>query len=339
LRLEELTVALLSKKRLVPVRSPNDAFFRLSSFEEIVSSPQPAGSTRPLTLADRPVVERYMGQRKPRLAGQSFAMQFMARDLISPVWCELGGFLCLWAFDKGTVYMPVPPMGSGDFRMILPPCFAFMDQHNPSPEISRIENLSLSDSPKEALADFQIRPGYPDYFYHRNDLVELRGRASRGKRSDCNAFARNRGIEYRPYRSSDEPACLALFERWQAHRMTKTSDPVARELLEDSRSYHLRALRGGEAMGLIGRVISIRDDLVAYTFGFPLNEETFVVALEVTDPSYRGASAYVFREFSRELEAYKYINAMDDSGLPGLRRLKRSYLPWRLEPSFVLYRR
>ena len=91
-------------------------------------------------------------------------------------------------------------------------------------------------------------------------------------------------------------------------------------------------------MGLIGRVICVGEEMAAYTFGVPLNEETFVVALEVTDPQHRGGSAYIFREFSRELEDYQYINVMDDSGLPGLRRLKRSYRPWRLEPSFALYR-
>ena len=92
-------------------------------------------------------------------------------------------------------------------------------------------------------------------------------------------------------------------------------------------------------MGLIGRVLTVRGDLAAYTFGVPLNEGTFVVALEVTDPTYRGASAFVFREFLRELKDFDYINIMDDSGIPGLRQLKRSYRPWRLEPSLVLSRR
>lgn len=337
-RLEELTGALLSAKRLIPWTSPSHAFSWLFSHGATTPSPLPVGPTRPLRLADRAVVEGYLGQKKPRLASQTFVIQFMASDLISPVWCELEGFFCVWAFDKGTVYLPLPPMGPGDFRRILPWCFAFMDQHNVRPEISRIENLSLSDIPRETLAEFRIRPGYPDYVYQRKDIVELQGRAFRGKRSDCRAFAKNPAIEYRPYQPSDEPACRVLFERWQSHRMGKTRDPVARKLLEDSRSCHLRALAQGGAMGLIGRVICVRKNLVAYTFGFPLNQETFVVALEVTDPSFRGASAYIFREFSRELEAYRYINVMDDSGLPGLRRLKRSYHPWRLEPALVLYR-
>jgi hypothetical protein len=338
-RLEELSEALLSSGRLIPWKPPSNAFPESLFHERPTLSPSSIVSTRPLTLADRAVVERYLRRRKPRLAGQNFAIQFMAADLTSLVWSKVGVFFCLWAFDTGTVYMPLPPLGPGDFRRILPECFAYMDQHNRNPEISRIENLSLQDIPKDSLTEFHIRPGYPDYVYQRKDLVELRGRTLHGKRSDCAVFARTSGIKYRPYRPSDRAAALKLFERWQTYRITKSHNQVARKLLEDSRSYHLRVLKEGEIMGLIGRVIYVEEGLVAYTFGIPLNEETFVVALEVTDPRYRGASAYIFREFSRELDDYTYINVMDDSGLPGLRSLKRSYRPLRLEPSFVLYRK
>jgi len=337
--LEELTAALLSSKKLIPWRSPKNAFLGSYFFRNGGISSGSIEATRPLTLEDRAIVETYLRKKRPRLAAQSFAIQFMAGDLTSLVWCETEGFLCLWAFDNGTVYMPLPPLGSGDFRSVLPQSFAFMDRYNRNPEISRIENLTFSDILKDDLVHFRIRPGYPDYVYKRQDLVELRGRDFRGKRSDWHAFAKRPGIEYRPYRLSDASEGQRLFDRWQVHRMSRTHDPVARKLLEDSRSYHGRALMQGELMGLTGRVIDLDGEIVAYTFGVPLTEETFVVALEVTDPGYRGASAYIFREFSRELEGFEYINVMDDSGLPGLRRLKRSYHPSHLEPSFVLYRR
>lgn len=337
-RLEELSEALLVSNRLTSWSFPSDAAVGSFHNQGVGLSGPPIRSTHPLTLGDRLAVESYLRLTKPRLAAHSFAIQFMASDLTSLVWSNVGGFLCLWAFDKGTVYMPLPPLGVGDFRSILPQCFAFMDQHNLSPEISRIENLSLSDIPKERLTECHIRPGYPDYVYQRADLRELRGRAFHGKRSDCRAFSRRPATEYRPYSILDKSAALNLFDRWQTQRMKKTHDPVASKLLEDSRSYHLQALTGGEAMGLIGRVITVEGEIVGYTFGTPLNDDTFVVALEVADPAIRGAATYIFREFCRELEAYTYINAMDDSGLPGLRRLKRSYHPCRLEPSFVLYR-
>jgi hypothetical protein len=120
--------------------------------------------------------------------------------------------------------------------------------------------------------------------------------------------------------------------------MANTRDGVARKLLSDARYYHMRTLSEGALMGLMGRVLLVGKDFVAYTFGTPLDRKTFVVALEVTDPAYRGASAFVFREFLREMKSYEYVNVMDDSGLPGLRRFKRSYHPWRLEPSLALSR-
>jgi hypothetical protein len=337
-RLEELASELLSANRLIPWRSPDYVFLRSRFTQREMTTSSPVVTTRPLTLEDRTLMEGHLQPAESRLAGQTFAIQFMARDLLRPVWCVVDGFFCLWAFDNGTVYMPLPPRGSGDLRNAIFRCFAFMDSYNPAPGISRIENASLPDLHKDVLAEFKIRPGYPEYLYRTRDLVALRGRSMRKRRSEYRAFERNRGVEYRPYRASDEPACLTLFEKWQTHRMNRTADSVARKLLTDSRSFHLRALRDGEAMGLVGGVACLEGQVVGYTFGFPLNEETFVVALEATDPAYRGASVYIFCEFCKEQEAFTYINVMDDSGLPGLRCLKRSFHPFRMEPAFVLYR-
>ncbi len=337
-RLEELTAVLLSSKRLIPWRAPLDAIPESLSREKATTPKGRIGPIKPLRMNDRSIVERYLKKKKPSLAAQSFAIQFMAADLLSLVWCETEGFFCLFAFDNGTVYMPLPPLGSGDFRSLLPHCFDFMDRHNPNSEISRIENLSFRDIRRDVLAEFHIRPGYPEYVYRRKDLVELSGRKFHGRRSEWHAFTRTPGIECHPYKQSDEKEAVKLFDRWQAHGMRKTRDPMARKLLEDTRFYHLRALEEGGLMGLTGRVVYLEGRMVGYTFGVPLNEETFVVALEVTDSKHRGVSAYIFREFLCELEDFTYINVMDDSGLPGLRRLKRSYHPCHLEPSFVLYR-
>ena len=339
LRLEEFTEALVSAGRLSPWTSPATAFSHGLPLEEDSAGLIPPDRPRPVTLSDRLLIERFLDKTKRTLSSYTFAMLYMASDLIPVVWHEVDDFLCLWAFDHGTVYMPLPPIGPDDFRRILPECFAFMDRHNPNPDVSRIENISPLQMPGTGLERYETRPRYPEYVYRREDLVELRGRAFHGKRAECRAFARHPGILIRPYRSSDAPACLALFEKWQTHRMAKTRDRVARKLLEDARYYHVKTLREAVRMGLIGRVLTVRGDVTAYTFGVPLNEGTFVVALEVTDPTYRGASAFVFREFLRELKDFEYINIMDDSGIPGLRQLKRSYRPWRLEPSLALSRR
>ena len=65
----------------------------------------------------------------------------------------------------------------------------------------------------------------------------------------------------------------------------------------------------------------------AYTFGFEITKDMFCVLLEVCDLKFKGISEFIFREFSREMNQYKYINAMDDSGLENLRISKLSYHP------------
>jgi uncharacterized protein len=101
-------------------------------------------------------------------------------------------------------------------------------------------------------------------------------------------------------------------------------------MLQDAASVHRRALSDGEGLGLIGRVVEVEGALAGYSFGYPLNRETFCIALEVADREKKGAAAYLFRAFCRSLaglDGLQWINAMDDSGLPDLRRTKASYRP------------
>jgi hypothetical protein len=73
----------------------------------------------------------------------------------------------------------------------------------------------------------------------------------------------------------------------------------------------------------------VNNKIVAYTFGYWLTPATWCVLLEVADRSVPGLAQWVFRETCRMAEAQGavWINAMDDSGLPGLRAAKLAYHP------------
>ena len=56
---------------------------------------------------------------------------------------------------------------------------------------------------------------------------------------------------------------------------------------------------------------------------------------EITDLSTKGLAQFIYREFCKELmDTYRWINAMDDSGLENLKRVKNAYHPTRLIPSY-----
>ncbi|OIO32616.1 MAG: hypothetical protein AUJ70_05110 [Candidatus Omnitrophica bacterium CG1_02_40_15] len=200
-------------------------------------------------------------------------------------------------------------------------------ESNKGPEI-----LLETDS---GYINFDSLKKFPDYVYLREELAKLKGNKYKHKRSSCNYFSKNYKFQYLTYKQNMKNDCLKLFSKWASERKKKFPDPYYHKLLEDSFSAHKLAIENYKVLGLIGRVIKIRGKICAYTFGFPLpfgervrvRGNMFCVLLEVCNLKYKGISEFIFREFSREINQYKYINAMDDSGLENLRISKLSYHP------------
>ena len=101
--------------------------------------------------------------------------------------------------------------------------------------------------------------------------------------------------------------------------------------------YYPQAIRQYETLQLTGRVVRINNKVEGYLFGFKEREDMFCVLLEITNPAIRGLAQFIFREFCREMDAYTYINALGDSGLKNLRRVKLSYRPCNIVPSYIAY--
>ena len=110
-------------------------------------------------------------------------------------------------------------------------------------------------------------------------------------------------------------------------------------MLEDSLKSLRVSLDNYISLGVVGRVVRVDNRLVGFSFGFKLNQETFCVLYEITELAFKGLAQFIFRKLSEELKDYKYVNIMDDSGLPNLKRTKLSYHPVRLVPSYIISRK
>ena len=118
-------------------------------------------------------------------------------------------------------------------------------------------------------------------------------------------------------------------------RSAKSDDPIYTAMLDDSQSAHRTGISHADALGLVGRVVRIDGEIKGYTFGYPLNVNTFCVLFEITDLRIKGLAQFIYREFCKELKAtYRWLNAMDDSGLENLKRVKNAYHPIQLIPSY-----
>lgn len=88
------------------------------------------------------------------------------------------------------------------------------------------------------------------------------------------------------------------------------------------------ALRNFDALGLVGGALWVDDEIVGFTYGAPVNHDTFAVHIEKADSRIDGSYNILNQEFARHIpEQYVYLNREEDLGIPGLRKAKLSYRP------------
>ncbi len=305
---------------------------------------------KPLRITDRPFIDRLLSSEETMLSAYTFVSHYIWRDIFHYSWDIIDGYFCLFAQYDDYIYMPVPPVpcrknapspplplplkGRG-LRGISRKVFSLMQAVNKNEAISRIENITESQAETFSSLGYILKPGEGEYVYLREDLANLKGDPYKSKRALCNHFIKNYNYSYEPFQARFADDCIQLYDLWQKRKKTKVHDSFSTALSEDASLAHKQAIRQYEALQLTGRVVRIHNRVEGYLFGFKRRGETFCILLEITNPAIRGLAQFIFREFCRELDGYTYINALGDSGLENLRRVKLSYRPCTIVPSYI----
>ncbi|MBM3250394.1 MAG: DUF2156 domain-containing protein [Candidatus Omnitrophica bacterium] len=290
---------------------------------------------RRLTPEHRELFNKYLRLREHELSVYAFENIFIWKGLFEISWAVIGGQLCIFFRDYIGAFLYLPPLGRRNDAGVAEKVFAALAGMNRNREVCRIENIEEQDRGFfEGLGLVCSRKSH-DYLYNRAALAGLCGNDFKHKRSAANFFRKNYSYEYLPYRAHDRDACLSLYRKWQEERAARNTDPLYRGMLRDGLACLEIMLGNYRKLCLTGRVIKSEDKVRAFTFGFKLNPQTACILYEVADLSLKGASQFIFQSFCRELEDYKYINAMDDSGLENLKKVKLSYRPYRLVPAYI----
>ena len=288
----------------------------------------PGKMLQPLTLKDKPLFDLYARQTQGTLSTYAFAPLYVWRKLFQFYWTIIDDRFCVFANQDGDYFMPIIPMGKATSDKAIYKSYAFMLEANRATHITRIENVPESLVPFFRELGFRVTFKETEYLYKSGSLIELRGNSYKSKRAAYNAFTRNHpNVTLSPYQPQDFSDCLALYELWQKERRTKSRDPFYQAMLEDSRHAHHTGLRNAAHLGLEGSVVHIGGKLNGYIFGYPLNARVFSIIFEIANLRFKGLPQFLFRQFCQEKAAYPFINAMDDSGLENLRRVKLSYHP------------
>lgn len=219
------------------------------------------------------------------------------------------------------------PVGPGDWAAVVRELLADAEaQGEPFLMLGVCEN-SLARL-NAALPQYFYAKGdrrFSDYIYCRDALSTLAGKKLQPKRNHVNRFLKTYpNYEYLPLTEDLIPACLQLEEKWGEE---KAENSGLLGYAAERRSMKT-VFQNWTALEAVGGALLVEDRLVAFTFGSPINHDTFGVCVEKADTGYDGAYAVINREFVRRLPPqFVYVNREEDLGIEGLRKAKLSYQP------------
>ncbi len=166
--------------------------------------------------------------------------------------------------------------------------------------------------------------GQWDYLYSAEDLATLSGNRFHKKKNHVNQFKKQYLYEYHPLTPDCVEHVIALQEEWCQWRECEESEA----LLAENEAI-IRVLEEWDVIpGLVGGAIYVGGEMVAYTVGERLTEDTLVVHFEKGRNGYRGVYQAINNLFvNAEGAEYTFINREQDLDDEGLRKAKLTYLP------------
>ncbi|MCK5581261.1 MAG: DUF2156 domain-containing protein [Candidatus Omnitrophica bacterium] len=289
-------------------------------------------------LKQKEVVEEYLRESQQGHSAYSFTNLFAWQEHFDFQLEIVDGNLCIFADNGLGPFLYLPPLGKQITQHTIEKCFERMEAKNKGNGISRIENVvegQLDLFPEEKFARYHKGD---EYGYYRKDIVDLKGNAYKSKRSDYNFFSRNFSCEYSAYTDDMLEECQRLYVDWAKQRQESCRDDIYQHMLKENEGVHSLMMKHWKALGLVGRVVSVDGQIVAYSFGCALTKDIFCVLIEVARLDMKGLPVFIFREVCRDKDAqsFQWINVMDDFGLENLRQVKMSFRPKILFPSYVI---
>lgn len=278
-----------------------------------------------ITLEDRELIQSFTLHSQRRNCDLSFVNLWSWLFLYQTKFAVMDGYLLL-RFYAGDELVYMMPIGKGDVKPVIEALIEDAAQMG-----AKFCMLGVCVGMKADLE--AAMPGrfvftedrdYFDYIYMRSDLATLKGKKYQSKRNHINKFkTQYPDYEYKELTPELVPECLKLEEEWcQANNC---SEQVA---LGAERASMTAALNNMEQLGLTGGVLHVNGKIAAFTYGAPINHETWDVCVEKANTEIEGSYTLINYEYANHIpEQYIYINREEDLGLDGLRKAKMSYHP------------
>lgn len=220
------------------------------------------------------------------------------------------------------------PVGEGDKKSLIEELIEATKNHS-----EPLRFYGLTEKERDELNSlfggrFEIREERDrfDYLYRTEDLALLAGRKYHGKRNHISFFENSFNWNFEPITRGNIKDCILLNEHWYSLNRHKNPEEIAGEYTAVQ-----NGLKNYFDLDFEGGILTVENEIVAFSFGEKLNDRTFCTHIEKAYSDIRGAYQMINRELAKSLLGkYEFINREEDTGSEGLRSAKLSYHPYRL---------
>jgi len=276
----------------------------------------------PLSFQDKPLVDLFLKKEQPTISEMTFANMYAWRKTELVEASLLGKSMVLRGRRKDGDVTYAPPVGADDKVQIVKTLIGHSLKEG---------STFLMRGIVEPLATRLAEEGYElapdrnnwDYVYLTSDLANLPGPKFYGKRKEIKKFRSRYRHECKKITPSIIQKCVEFQEEWYSIRNCRG----LYSLMEENYTI-LDALQDFDKLGLSGLAVFVDGELVAFSIGEMLNDNTWVTHFEKASPEIQGLYQYINQQIALEvLPNYMFINREQDLGEKGLRMSKTSYHP------------
>ncbi len=277
------------------------------------------------TMEDRALMHSYFVKYPSRSCERTFANALLWARHYRTTFAEIGKTLVFKSEDEGIAFSypagePEDVKATIDFLMedAKVKGIPFLLYHVTAEQFEQLEEWYPQRFEIEYNRDIA------DYVYETEKLTTLSGKKLHAKRNHINKFKETyQNWTYETLTKENEEDCFQMALKWRNENGCEEDAEKNAEMCVT-----LNALRLREELELVGGILRIDGEVVAFTLGEPMSEDTFVVHIEKAFAEIQGAYPMINQQFvEHECQNYQYVNREEDTGAEGLRKAKLSYRP------------
>jgi len=287
---------------------------------------------KPLLLEDNAFLETYLKPYSFKTCEYSFTSLFIWRKGCDVKYTTYKNVLIIIKMDFNKNYHFMQPIGytKDNLKEILEIMIQYKEENNFLYLFKDLEDSFIKEFREIYPDSFEINEDIDnfDYIYESSKLITLSGKKLHGKKNHYNNFIKNNEYRTTPINSENICECIMAAREWVYKNDSKGYLLFELEAIEE-------LLKNRVSLSFDGMAVYVANKLCAFTIGEKINNEMAIIHIEKADSEINGLYAFINKTF---VETYysevPFINREQDLGIEGLRRAKKTYYPFKLEPKY-----